>query len=288
MNNKKEEFNDDSPIIPLYYDRAFKLIFNKSKEVLTKLLSDVLDYEVKDDAEIIIGKEALGKHIKGKYFIHDIVIKVNDTNYVCLELNANKYAYNINRNLYYIFDLLLSLLSIGMKIEDLDEYKVILLNLNMFSNICNKLIEEIGLFSKESNIKVSDIIKIINFDIAKCRKIRYNNNKEKDNLVIWGSIFSAKTVNELSYLLGDDILTMEEKNRFLDNVRMANQNEEIISLWRSETNERLKQESIERGYREEGKEEIIKNMLSEKLDYEIISKVTGKTIEEIKEIESNM
>ena len=44
--------------------------------------------------------------------------------------------------------------------------------------------------------------------------------------------------------------------------------------------------------REEGKEEntisIIKSMLSEKIDYNTISKVTGKTIKEIKEIENNM
>lgn len=44
--------------------------------------------------------------------------------------------------------------------------------------------------------------------------------------------------------------------------------------------------------REEGKEEntisIIKSMLTKKTDYKFISEITGKTIEEIKEIENNM
>ena len=57
-----------------------------------------------------------------------------------------------------------------------------------------------------------------------------------------------------------------------------------------------KRESIENGIREEGEEKgkeeekisIIKSMLNEKLDYDFISKITGKTTEEVKEIENNM
>ena len=147
----------------------------------------------------------------------------------------------------------------------------------------------------------------------------YNNTKEKDNLIRWGSIFNAKTIEELSYLLGDDLLTMEEKKEFLDNVRAANRDEDLVAAWRSERNEKWKREGFENGLKkerqkaleegreqgfEEGREQgleegrkqgieqktinIIKSMLGEKLNYEIISKITGKTIEEIKEIESNM
>ena len=39
---------------------------------------------------------------------------------------------------------------------------------------------------------------------------------------------------------------------------------------------------------EEKNKEVIVNMLKEKTDYNFISKVTGKTIEEIKEIEDNI
>ncbi len=85
---------------------------------------------------------------------------------------------------------------------------------------------------------------------------------------------------------------MEEKERFLNSIRAVNSDEEIVAAYRNERNERWKRESIENGLREEGKEEntisIIKSMLSEKIDYNTISKITGKTIEEIKEIENNM
>ena len=89
---------------------------------------------------------------------------------------------------------------------------------------------------------------------------------------------------------------MEEKKEFLDNVRAANRDEELVAAWRRERNERWKRESIENGIREaseeKGKEEekisIIKSMLNEKLDYDFISKITGKTTEEVKEIENNI
>ena len=294
-----QNFNDLEEIVPLYYDRAFKLIFNRSKNVLIKLLREVLKIEIDDNASIVIGKEALGKYIDSKNFRHDMVIEINNTNYICLELNANRYVYSIDRNFIYLVDLLLSILPKGLTMEELEEYKVRLLNLNMFSNISGGLIDEAALVYLIGGKVATKMFKIIDFDIAKCYEIMYNNTKEKDNLIRWGSIFNAKTIEELSYLLGDDLLTMEEKKEFLDNVRAANRDEDLVAAWRSERNEKWKREGFENGLKKErqkaleegiatGKEEIIKSMLNKKYDYNSISDITGKTIEEIKEIESNM
>ena len=313
--NMMKDFNDLREIVPLYYDRAFKLIFNTSKGILIKFLREVLNIEINDNANILIGEEALGKYVDSKNFRHDMVIEIDNTNYICLELNANSYVYSINRNFIYLIDLLLSRLSKGLTIEELDKYKVRLLNLNMFSNICGEVIDEAALIYLKSRLEASKMFKIIDFDIAKCYEMMYNDKKKKDNLIRWGSIFNAKTVSELSYLLGDDLLTMEEKREFLDNVRAANRDEELVAAWRSERNEKWKQQSYENGLkkeREEGREEgleegrvqgrqsgltegrkettinIIKNMLNKKYDYNSISDITGKTIKEIKEIESNI
>ena len=85
---------------------------------------------------------------------------------------------------------------------------------------------------------------------------------------------------------------MFDDNTFTNSIRAEVGTEEEIAAWRSERNERWKRESIENGMREESKEEektsIIKSMLNAKLDYDFISKITGKTIKEIKEIENNM
>ena len=291
-----EEINDDMEMLPLYYDCAFKVIFSKSTNILIKLLRKLLKIEISDTAHTMIGKEAVGRYIDSKNFRHDMVVAIDSTNYICIEVNANKHAYSINRNFIYLVDLLLSKLSKGLKVKELDNYKVRLLNLNMFNKEGGEVIDEAALIYLKSRTEATKMFKIIDLDIAKCYEMMYNKDIEKDDLIRWGSIFCAKTINELSDLLGDDLLTMEEKKEFLDNVRAANRDEELVTAWRHERNERWKRESIENGIREEGEEKgkeeekisIIKSMLNEKLDYDFISKITGKTTEEVKEIENNM
>lgn len=294
MGRKKEQMNTvmKTRVVPVYYDRACKVIFSENRDVLIKFLSELLHRNIDSNAKIIIGKEAVGKYINGKTFRHDMIISINDKEFICFEMNANKYAYSINRNFIYLIDYLLSKLPKNIKVADLNDYRVELLNLNMFGNASNEVLEEATLEYSHSKRKATEMIKIIDFNIAKCYDMMYNEDVEKSKIIRWGSIFKAETIEEISDLLGDDLLTMEEKERFLNSIRAVNGDEEIVAAYRNERNERWKRESIENGLREEGKEEntisIIKNMLSEKIDYNTISKVTGKTMEEIKEIENNM
>ena len=121
-------------------------------------------------------------------------------------------------------------------------------------------------------------------------------------------------------ILGDDILSMEEKDRLVETIKDVNNDKRVLKKWvamekakmvydndieyakergikegiklgREEGIELGREEGIELG-REEGTEtgkvEVIKNMLCRGYDYVSISEVTGKTIEEIKEIEKNM
>ena len=134
----------------------------------------------------------------------------------------------------------------------------------------------------------------------------YNENR-KDNIVRIGSALTVSTVEELSYFLGEELLSMDEKEVFLNTVMEAN-NREILKAWNEERNQIWKEEmtlknsykrgideGIEKGLQEgmekginEEKLSTIKNMLKEKISYETISKVSGKSIEEIKEIENAM
>ncbi len=91
------------------------------------------------------------------------------------------------------------------------------------------------------------------------------------------------------------MLTMEEKERLLNTIEDVNNDDIVMQQWMLEENERLKNEGQLSYAREEGIEEgskikeidLIKSMLTERVDYNIISKVTGKTVEEIKEIENS-
>lgn len=52
-----------------------------------------------------------------------------------------------------------------------------------------------------------------------------------------GKYFKAKTINEISELLGDDLLTPEEKESFLENIRPANKDKELLAAWEKDKEE---------------------------------------------------
>ena len=104
------------------------------------------------------------------------------------------------------------------------------------------------------------------------------------------------------------MISMEDKEKFLKTIEEVNNTNKILKMWMIEDNTKWAMESEKRHEREEGIAEgiaegkaegiaegafqkeldLIKNMLKEKTDYKYISKISGKTIEEIKAIEKTM
>ncbi len=127
-------------------------------------------------------------------------------------------------------------------------------------------------------------------------------------VVRWGAIMNETDIRKISDILGKDMLTMEEKENFLNTIQEVNNDKSILDDWlldelakhkvRSQIDYAKEQgieQGIEQGFEqgieqgtEESKLEIIKNMLIKKLDISIISEVTGKNLEEIKIIETSM
>ena len=304
--------NNLTPIVSLRFDKAFKIIFNKEKRVLLRMLRDVLGIEVDDNSTLTIGEELLPPNIFGKMYRLDVRVEMFNSILISIEMNNNTNKVNTtNRNMLYLARNISGYVSEGTKDEELENYGSIMLNLNRFRNSNNKELDEIMLLSIHSGIIASKLFKIYNLDIDKCYKLMYNNDVKKSKIMRWGSIFRATSIEELSDLLGGDLLTMEEKEHFLNTVREANDDRKILREWQlqdaklkiiEENNaekRRIHKEGIKQGKKEgiqeglqkgveESKKEVIINMLRKKLDYTIISEVTGKTIEEIKEIEKNI
>jgi len=138
------------------------------------------------------------------------------------------------------------------------------------------------------------------------------NVKNLPNAVRWGAILIETEIDNIAKILGDDMLDMEEKNRLIKTIEEVNDNEQVLKEWMVLEKAKMvydsdiayaKKEGIEEGHElglaeghalglTEGAEtkevEVIKNMLKKAIDYSTISEVTGKTIAEIKEIESNL
>ncbi len=134
-------------------------------------------------------------------------------------------------------------------------------------------------------------------NIDKYTKLYYNGSKEK--CVVWLAIFRATSFEELEGML-KYVLDKEKIKIFMKEVKLMTANDFVIHAWRKEEwDEYVENKKTERTFNEgrdkglnEGRNEsttnIIRNMLLNDIDLELISKVSGRTIEQIKKIQKQM
>lgn len=283
--------------IKICNDVMFKSIFLRQRDALITMIYDITGINEKiNKDEIITGYELEPYTIKGKVNRSDMLIGIGKDNYLNVEINY-KHERNVTaRNMIQLFRITNQVVESGMTDKELSLKMVGQLNLN------NKIIQ-IGAYADLDTGRELDygVIKIWNLDIEKCYKKLYNNTekiKYATKMERWGAILycSINDIELISQLLGDDLLTMEEKEKFIVKIKDANSSDRIIQDWMVEENNRLrlegqlayaKDEGIEQGI-EENKIDVIRSMLKKNIDYNTISEITNKSVEEIKEIEKNI
>ena len=159
------------------------------------------------------------------------------------------------------------------------------------------------LYNVASKTVASDIIRIIQIDIEKCYELVYTKGiKGIQEIIRWGALFNETTIHGISKILGEDMLKMEDKKDLLNKIDRAKEREEILSKVTMEGDyeaivgsylEMGLEQGISQGINqgisqgiEQNKVEMIKSMLNKNMSLEDISDITGKTIEEIKEIQN--
>ena len=285
--------------IKICNDVMFKSIFLRQRDALITMIYDITGINEKiNKDEIITGYELEPYTIKGKVNRSDMLIGIGKDNYLNVEINY-KHERNVTaRNMIQLFRITNQVVESGMTDKELSLKMVGQLNLNTFRNLNNKIIQ-IGAYADLDTGRELDygVIKIWNLDIEKCYKKLYNNTekiKYATKMERWGAILycSINDIELISQLLGDDLLTMEEKEKFIVKIKDANSSDRIIQDWMVEENNRLrlegqlayaKDEGIEQGI-EENKIDVIRSMLKKNIDYNTISEITNKSVEEIKEI----
>ena len=282
----------------LEYDTIFKATFIRRQEVLIKMIRDV--FEIEDDINnplFIVGYELVPHSKRGKSYKSDILIKLSDDSYISIEMNKRIGNDILSRNIIQMSRIYAQINKSGDKDNIISKRTVMGLNINTFKTFTGKPVEKISLCETETGMIVSNLLSFCNIDVALCRKLVYNLGIEKVSKAIrWGAIITSKSIKEISNVLGDDILSMEEKEKFLNTIKEVNDDERVLEDWMWEEHYRLKeiderntalQEGREEGI-EDNKKEVIINMLKKEMDYNVISDITGKTIDEIKEIECNI
>lgn len=281
-------------------DVLFKKVFFTEGSVLLKMLQDVLD--IKEDSGItIIGYETRPNNIFGKSFRGDLLVTLSDRTYVSIEMNNSNPKNSLSRNMIHLFRIHSDMLVKGMSDSELEKYRLYQLNFDNFRNPSREAIEKYAFCSLTTGKVRNLIYTFCDVDLEKCRKLVYNVNvREVSKDIRWGAIMTSNDIEEISKLLGEDMLSMEEKDKFLNTVRELNEDEKVVKDWMWEENDKLRyyndlkaseeqgiEKGIEQGIEDKSKEVVI-NMLNEGSDYNFISKISGKTIEEIKEIENDI
>ena len=279
----------------------FKATIVKCPRVLLQLVNDILkeefDYD-KDDIKILNNQIGIDS-IYEKKLTCDFVMLINDSYLINIEVNKGNYQGLYARNFVYQTKLFSSLFMKGMTYKEFSKYRVAQINFNLFHQENIGVTEEQMLYNVASKTVASDIIRIIQIDIEKCYELVYTKGIEGIQKIIrWGALFNETTMHGISEILGEDMLKMEDKKDLLNKIDRAKEREEILSKVTMEGDyEAIVGSYLEMGLEqgiiqginqgiEQNKVEMIKSMLENNIDYEVISKVTGKTIEEIKEIEN--
>ena len=155
---------------------------------------------------------------------------------------------------------------------------------------------------------------ILNIDIASCFELVYNktNLKEVSLLERFSGILYASNIEDISNILGSDMLTKKEKKEFLDDVLEKSKDKDVLKAIKLENSidyrfALVEEEALNRGIEqgisqgieqgisqgfeqgiEQEKESVIKSMLQKNMNIEDIHDITGKSIEEIKKLEKSM
>ena len=276
--------HNSTPI--LCNDIIFKSLFIDMEELLKRFIYDITGYKLHNITLEVNEIPITRKNEKFKRC--DLIIKSENIIFN-IELNSMYYKSLIVKNLSYICGLLSKNTSKGDNYNE--DLEVIQININNFSRF-NKPVLDYQITNNSYGIVYFRGLRIYDLDIVKCNNLYYNERIRKRNYLRWGALFSSHTLENMIPIL-DELLGIR-----MEEIVMAKLKKMTVVTHVMDEAEALREDDkIRRSIRQDGLEEgiekgrfettinMIKNMIKKSLSYDLISEVTGKSINEIKEIE---
>ena len=303
-------------MIPLIYDFMGKSFFLKENKFLRMFLNSQLKDEIRFDFEDrknkvkFLNTEMVKENRKERKQILDILLLVNDSMIIDLELNTQRFKDVFKRNWAYILKVTVSMINNAEN----SEKNVYQLNIN--SNVSEKLkanysmnIFENNDYPKYLNSQIGDY-KIFVKNIAYYENLYYNKGEKLAKEHLWLLVLNSRSYVKLYKLLCELLNDRKDVFRFMERVIKMNSDSFILTEAEYQILENIERQStinnstadgiikgkrvglkqgkkfgLEQGKRvglEQGKIEIARNMLKDNIDVKNISKYTGLKIEEIK------
>ena len=305
-------------VIPLIQDFILYEILTEPnlKEYVSYIVSKIMnmDYDYVLKEMTVISPRHRISNKRSKRMISDIVLRIGN-NIINIEGNKKYYKGLLERNHIYYSKLISNSLSIN------DSYKntlaVTQINFNNFAVNKSRLVINEYLVMEKRNLDIElELFKKFHMNLDRIKKKCYNNNKK---LTIFERYLAIMIIEEKSMLKkiakGNRVLervverimeinenydewvrvydVVEENNRMWRTI-VANKEEEAMEKEKKEV-EKEKQKAEKRFQRVENKLhkaenntiQIVKNLLKQNLDINLISKVTGMSVNKIKSLNIN-
>ena len=279
--------------LQLTNDYIFKRLFSKkgNEDILKDLLEGILEIPIKE-VEVMQEVELERVDIKDKLGVLDIKAIINENITVNIEMQIVDEKNMIERTLYYWAGLYYTGLKRG-KDYKLNN-KVITINILMYNIFKKENYHTIATIrDNENKEKITDRLEIHFIELPKFLKSKENGNRKlrqwleficnkrkgEIEMAVKENEKIAKASQEWEYLRGDEAVK-----------RMAFLKEKWERDWNSgmhSAEEAGIEKGMKKGKREEKKEIAIK-MIHEKIDEEIISKVTNLSLDEIEKLKEEI
>ena len=280
--------------------------------IVSKIMNMAYDYVLKEMTVISPRHRISNK--RSKRMISDIVLRIGN-NIINIEGNKKYYKGLLERNHIYYSKLISNSLSIN------DSYKntlaVTQINFNNFAVNKSRLVINEYLVMEKRNLDIElELFKKFHMNLDRIKKKCYNNNKK---LTIFERYLAIMIIEEKSMLKkiakGNRVLErvveriMEINENYDEWVRVYDVVEENNRMWRTivankeeeamekekKAVEKEKQKAEKKVQRVENKLhkaenntiQIVKNLLKQNLDINLISKVTGMSVNKIKSLNIN-
>ena len=274
-------------------DVLFKSIFMKNPNVLKRFIYDMTGIDI-EDIKLISNEIPIVRN-KEKFKRCDFLIRYHNT-IINIELNSSYSKTLLVKNTSYIFSLFSQYTSRGE--EYFKDLEVIQININLFSRF-NKPILDFRILDHVYSYDYLTALKILDLDIVKCKNMYYNERVRKKKYLKWGALFAAHTIEDIQFIL-DELIPRKEVDKMVEDLYNLTAPGKTISeaealrlddMFRRS----LRQEGVEEGMKqgiekgiEQGKLDIIKALFKRKMSYSDISNITGKTIQELKDLEKTL
>lgn len=283
--------NDNIPL--LCNDVVFKSILLSNDDLLVKFIYDITGYFLDDINVCVTELPIIRKNEKFKRC--DILVRSNNL-IIDFELNSSYYNSLVIKNLNYLFSLFLNNNVRGEKYNK--DLEIIQININNYSRF-NKPILDFGIINSSYDIVYFRGLKIYDLDIVKCRYVYYNEYIRKRNYIKWGMLFSSKDLDEIEFII-KDLIGIRKGEVFMSKLKKMTVETYVMDEAEALREEKIFRNSIyeegmeigmnkgiEKGI-EKGKLETISSMIKNSVSFDLISKITGKSINEIDKIAKSM